>query len=129
MRFASTGKSLKHEVEKKNDTEPVPAVRTLLGFNKPVKKDDEFEVGPAVLFDGSRMLMFKIFEKDIKLESVSVQAQAPDGPLSVKVPINQDCYLNGGKFLHQLAARRKIQDIEENLTLSFNHSVQAVDCK
>ena len=103
-----------NEVEKKNDTEPVPAVRTLLGFNKPVKKDDEVEVGPAVLFDGSRMLMFKIFEKDIKLESVSVQAQAPDGPLSVKVPINQDCYLNGGKFLHQLAARRQIQDIEES---------------
>merc|ERR1711860_445401 len=68
----------------------------------------------GVLFDGSRMLHFKTFEKDFKLSKVTVTAQAPDGPLSIEVPIDDTYHLQAGKFLHQMATRRKIQDIEDD---------------
>ena len=50
--------------------------RTLLGFNKP---DLDGTSSPGVLFDGSRMLAFKIFDKDETLANVTITAQAPDG--------------------------------------------------
>ena len=69
----------------------------------------------GVLFDGSRMLSFKMFGKDEELKKVTIRAQAPDGPLSVTIDVTPDCHLESGKFLHQLAARRKIQEIEESV--------------
>ena len=101
--------------EKKSEKiEETQQKRTLLGFNKPIDKPKE-KIGDkiGVLFDGSRMLHFKIFEKDQKLCKVTVSAQALDGPLSIEVPIDDTCHLEAGKFLHQMAARRQIQDIEE----------------
>merc|ERR1712083_1092712 len=60
------------------------------------------------------MLMFKIFDKNTKPQFVEVRAQAPDGPLSIEVPIDENCFLDTGNFLHQMAARRQIQDLEES---------------
>ena len=79
--------------------------RTLLGFNKPdtditAKKTSS----PGVLFDGSRMLAFKIFDKDETLVNVTITAEAPDGPLTVSIPIDHNCYLTSGKLVHQMAA-------------------------
>ena len=89
--------------------------RTLLGFNKPVTdKTSKKTSTPGVLFDGSRMLAFKIFDKDETLVNVTITAQAPDGPLTVSIPIDNNCYLTSGKLVHQMAARRQIQDLEEN---------------
>ena len=66
--------------------------------------------------------MFKIFVSDVKLDSVTVRAQAPDGPLSVEIKIDADCYLESGTFLHQMAARRQIQDLmESSIDFSNNH--------
>ena len=106
-----------------NDLAPTSPKRTLLGYNQPPKKDlNIVESGPSVLFDGSRMLMFKIFEKsDVKLGSVTVRAQAPDGPLGVEIKIDSDCYLESGTFLHQMAARRKIQDLMEESSNEFSN--------
>merc|ERR1719245_1725916 len=58
------------------------------------------------------MLHFKTFEKGFKLSKVTITAQAQDGPLSIEVPIDDTCHLQAGKFLHQMATRRKIQDME-----------------
>ena len=101
-------------------------VRSLLGFGKPSEttKDDKNEdYEPGVLFDGTRMLHFKIFnEKDLQepLEKVIVSAQAPDGPLSIEIPISKESYLNHGQLVHQMAARKRIQDLEEKLSNYFN---------
>merc|ERR1719411_1078717 len=62
------------------------------------------------------MLNFKFFEKDKYLSKVTVIAQAPDGPLSIEVPIDESSILKDGKFVHQMAARRRIQDLEESVT-------------
>jgi hypothetical protein len=59
------------------------------------------------------MLSFKIFDHDETLENVTITAQAADGPLSVTIPIGNDCLLKSGKLVHQMAARRQIQDLEE----------------
>ena len=60
------------------------------------------------------MLAFKIFGNDEDLVNVTITAQAPDGPLTVSIPIDINCYLTSGKLIHQMAARKLIQDLEEN---------------
>jgi len=59
------------------------------------------------------MVSFKIFDHDETLENVTITAQAPDGPLSVSIPIGNESLLTSGKLVHQMAARRQIQDLEE----------------
>ena len=105
---SQSGNEQKEEIQQK---------RTLLGFNKPIKPKKKAENGGdkiGVLFDGSRMLHFKTFEKGFKLSKVTITAQAQDGPLSIEVPIDDTCHLQAGKFLHQMATRRKIQDMEDD---------------
>merc|ERR1712008_2868 len=101
--------------KEENSGTTLKKVRTLLGFNKPDKDITSKKTSsPGVLFDGSRMLAFKIFDKDETLERVTITAQAPDGPLMVLIPIDNNCFLTSGKLVHQMAARRQIQDLEEN---------------
>ena len=58
----------------------------------------------------------RIFEDAKELKSVTVTAQGPNGPIKIEIPIEDKNLLEGGKYLHQLAARRRIQDIEESPT-------------
>ena len=106
----------------KSKSTPKEKVRTLLGFNKPEKEETlENEDGGKVLFDGSRLLSFKMFDKDQILEKVTIVAQAPDGPLKVTLPISEKDRLDSGNFVHQMAARHMIQDLETN-TKSYETS-------
>ena len=106
----------------KSKSKPKEKVRTLLGFNKPEKEETlENEDSGKVLFDGSRLLSFKIFDKDHILEKVTIVAQAPDGPLKVTLPISEKDRLDSGNFVHQMAARHMIQDLETN-TKSYETS-------
>ena len=103
---------------KESEEKPKEQVRTLLGYNKPTSEDEQTVSDgnqSEVLFDGARMLNFKLFAKDETLEKVVIVAQAPDGPLSVTIPITENDHLEGGNFVHQMAARRKIQGIEDSL--------------
>merc|ERR1719433_227526 len=106
--------SWNEEKEVQSDMKPTKD-RTLLGFNKPVPKVTKKNfTSPRVLFDGSRMLSFKIFKNEEIPKIVTITAQAPDGPLSVSIPIDEECVLNAGKLVHQMAARKQIQDLEES---------------
>ena len=112
------GPGLKYyNVEKKTQEEKKP-VRTLLGFQVEKEDDNEEDSKGEVLHDGSRLLSFKMMPNGQKLEKVTIVGQAPDGPLSVTIPIKTEDYLTGGKFVHQMAARRRIQDLEENSELN-----------
>ena len=89
--------------------------RTLLGFNKPEPVQPLSPTSfPGVLFDGTRMLSFKNFDLEKNLQNVTITAQAPDGPLSLEVPIGKECYLTSGTLVHKMAARQTIQYLEEN---------------
>merc|ERR1711963_273238 len=101
---------------KESEKKPKEQVRTLLGYNKPASEDEQTDGNQSeVLFDGARMLNFKHFAKDETLEKVVIVAQAPDGPLSVTIPITAKDHLEGGNFVHQMASRRRIQEIEDSL--------------
>ena len=43
---------------------------------------------------------------------MKITAQTPDGPLSVEIPIDENSFINGD-LVHQFAARKRIQDLEE----------------
>merc|ERR1719461_96555 len=103
---------------KESEKKPKEQVRTLLGYNTSTSEDDQTVPDgnqSEVLYDGARMLNFRLFAKYETLEKVVIVAQAPDGPLSVTIPITEKDHLEGGCFVHQMAARRRIQKIEDSL--------------
>jgi hypothetical protein len=113
--------------------------KTLLGFMKPKKtgKSEGKKVfslhGQAPLqippiYDGTRLLVYRLFEaEDGKLPTmVKITAQTPDGPLSVELPIEKSCLLDGN-FVHQLAARKRIQDLVETVSVEEEGGVKKED--
>ena len=96
------------------NAKPKTKVRTLLGW-KPEKEEENLAKDDGtgeVLFDGSRFLSFKIFDKAETLERVTIVGQTPDGPLRLTLPISENDHLEAGNFVHQMAARQMIQDLE-----------------
>ncbi len=103
--------------------------KTLLGYIKR-KKMDKIEGNKVFslhgqtplrippIYDGTRLLVYRLFEsKDGKLPTmVKITAQTPDGPLSIDLSVEKSCFLDGN-FVHQLAARKRIQDLEENVSV------------
>jgi len=101
--------------------------RTLMGFMKP-KKAKKCEAKKVIslhgqaplrippIYDGTRLLVYRLFaaKDEVMPTKVEITAQAPDGPLSVDLPIEKSCFLNGN-FVHQLAARKRIQDLVETV--------------
>ena len=80
------------------------------------KKLSAFSQAPAQIppiYDGTRLLAFKLFKPESGIpKTVKITAQTPDGPLSVEIPIDVNSFINGD-LVHQLAARKRIQDLEE----------------
>jgi len=110
--------------------------KTLLGFMKPkmTEKSESKKVlslrGQAPLrippvYDGTRLLVYRLFEaEDGKLPTmVKITAQTPDGPLSVELPVEKSCFLDGN-FVHQLAARKRIQDLVETVSVEEEGGVK-----
>lgn len=95
---------------------------TLLGYKKPKSESNPnsklsaFAQAPGripPIYDGTRLLVYRLFEpKSGTPNSVTITAQTPDGPLSVEIPVGEKTFLTGN-FVHQLAARKRIQDLEE----------------
>ena len=101
--------------------------RTLLGYMKPITvgkrevsdafNDEIFGQIPRQIppiFDGSRLLVYHMFEGKSKMpKHVKVTADSPDGPLSAIIDVTDKNILDRGRFVHKLAARKKIQELEE----------------
>ena len=103
----------------------VETQKTLLGYNKPKVSEEQKKIlqlqGQAPIriqpiYDGSRLLVYHLFsDKESTIPTgVTVMATTPDGPLSVQLPIDKSCWLSGN-FVHQLAARKRIQDLQETV--------------
>jgi len=89
----------------------VETKKTLLGYMKP--KEDASKAPPVFgqaplaippIYDGTRMLVYRLFDAVEKPTAVKITAQTPDGPLSVVVPVDEAAKVEGN-FVHQLAAR------------------------
>ena len=112
--------------------------KTLLGYMKPKKKPKKEDtrdneicthlVGqvpckvPAI-FDGTRLLAYHVYDKEDSIpKQIEITALSPDGPLSVVVEVKDANMLEAGNFVHQLAGRKKIQELQETISsLSLIH--------
>ena len=58
------------------------------------------------IFDGNRLLAYKLFTEKEVPTGVKITGMSPDGPLTVELSITDHLE---GSFVHQLAARKRIQ--------------------
>ena len=71
--------------------------KTLLGYGKPVKgnenvtaRDQTYKQVPEKIppiYDGSQLLVFRIFGPGEMPTGVNITAESPDGPLSIQVEV------------------------------------------
>ena len=112
------GKTAPFEGSKDFEVE-VETKKTLFGFGKP-KNKVKFSVKSQVpskvppIYDGSRLILYKKLDKNLDIgEEITIKAKTPEGDLEHSLPITSDSFIEG-KSLHQLFARKMIQDLEEN---------------
>ena len=92
--------------------------KTLFGYGKPrshtkisVKSQVPAKVPP--IYDGHRLVVFKLLEQSLAgREEITLRARTCEGELEVSVPVTTDSFIQGNS-LHQLFARKLIQELEE----------------
>ena len=108
---------------------------TLLGYMKPKAESpgtklSAFGQAPTripPIYDGTRLLVYRLFKPEsLTPKCVTITAQTPDGPLAVEIPIDEKCF-SAGNLVHQLAARKRIQDLEEMIIDESNVHVTKQD--
>ena len=91
--------------------------KTLFGYMKPKKvNSDKLLTGQApkkipAIFDGSRLLVYRLFANSEQPTGVIITAMTPDGPLNAEIDLENAGNI-GGIFIHQLAARKMIEDLD-----------------
>ena len=94
--------------------------KTLFGYGKPkFKTETKFSISSQVpskipaIYDGSRLIAYKLLDKTINVnDEITVKAKTPEGDLELSLPICKDSFIQGNS-LHQLFARKMIQEVEE----------------
>ena len=96
----------------------------LLGFIKPNKKQEDALSGqvPSTIppvFDGSRLLAFYLYHSESDApKSVKIKAESSGGALIASVDIVQTNILEGADFVRKLAAKKKIQELQESTSIN-----------
>ncbi len=100
--------------------------KTLLGYLKPkvIPLTGQCPLILPPIYDGTRLLAYRLFDKKEKPTGVKISAVCPDGPLTVELALEEAGKIEG-TFVHQLAARKRIQDIEEAAAAEEIDSEQA----
>eukprot|EP00092_Neocalanus_flemingeri_P060081 GFUD01071967.1.p1 GENE.GFUD01071967.1~~GFUD01071967.1.p1 ORF type:complete len:834 (+),score=254.30 GFUD01071967.1:112-2613(+) len=100
--------------------EIVETKKTLFGYGKPkTKTETKFSIRSQVpskipaIYDGSRLIAYKLLDKTMDVnDEITVKAKTTEGDLEVSLPICKDSFIQGN-CLHQLFARKMIQEVEE----------------
>eukprot|EP00092_Neocalanus_flemingeri_P024207 GFUD01026255.1.p1 GENE.GFUD01026255.1~~GFUD01026255.1.p1 ORF type:complete len:656 (+),score=188.33 GFUD01026255.1:171-1970(+) len=100
--------------------EIVETKKTLFGYGKPkTKTETKFAIHSQVpskipaIYDGSRLIAYKLLDKTMDVnDEITVKATTTEGDLEVSLPICKDSFIQGN-CLHQLFARKMIQEVEE----------------
>ena len=90
-----------------------------LKLKSPLHKEEMFGQAPLhipPIFNGHRLLIYHFFKTKEYPTSVKITASTSNGPLSMELKLDQACQIEGS-FIHQLAARKKIQELEESHNL------------
>jgi len=100
----------------------VETKKTLFGHGKPKKENvTKFSIHSQVpsrispIYDGSRLIAYKLLDETMDInDEITVKAKTTEGELEVSLAICKDSFIHGNS-LHQLFARKLIQDVEEKL--------------
>merc|ERR1719348_542104 len=92
--------------------------KTLFGFGKPkekakftIKNQVPLQIPP--IYDGSRLVLYKQLDKNYDVgDEITIKAKTVAGELKHTFNVTSDSFIEG-KSLHQLFARKMIQEIEE----------------
>jgi len=98
----------------------VETKKTLFGFGKPknkrktkisIKNQVPSKVPP--LYDGNRLIVYKKIDKNLEIdEEITIKAKTTEGILEHTFKVLNDSFIEG-RNLHQLFARKLIQEVEE----------------
>ena len=112
----------KNEFEGRGEVavEVVETKKTLFGYGKPkINNNTILSVRSQVpsripaIYDGSRMIAYKLVDESMEVnDEIIISAKTPEGDLEVSLPVSKDSFIFGNS-LHQLFARKFIQEIEE----------------
>ena len=70
------------------------------------------------IFDGTRLLAYYFYSPEsIQPTMINLKADSPEGPFSIDIPIDENNILQESRVISKLAARKKIQELEENVDL------------
>ena len=96
----------------------VETKKTLFGFGKP-KEKAKFTIKNQVpsqippIYDGSRLVLYKQLDKNYDVgDEITIKAKTVAGELKHTFNVTSESFIEG-KSLHQLFARKMIQEIEE----------------
>jgi len=106
--------------------------KTLFGFGKP-KEKAKFTIKNQVpsqippIYDGSRLVLYKQLDKNYDVgDEITIKAKTVAGELKHTFNVTSDSFIEG-KSLHQLFARKMIQEIEEkNVIENQNESKELI---
>ena len=92
--------------------------KTLFGYGKP-KQKTKFSVKSQIptkippIYDGSRLVVYKLLEQNVTGNpELILKARTCEGDLEVVLPVTTESFIQGNS-LHQLFARKMIQELEE----------------
>ena len=107
----------------------VKTKKTLFGFGKP-KSKIKFSIKNQVpskvppIYDGSRLIVYKKIEKNFVVnEEITIKAKTTEGVLEHTFKITTKSHIEG-RNLHQLFARKFIQEIEERQETENNEEAK-----
>jgi len=102
--------------------------KTFLGYNKPLKAKDsnckrltirgQVPMEAPPIFDGSRLLLYCFLDSQqaMALKTFTLSGNSgSDGKLTTTLPLSDSSFLSGGSLVHKLAARKRIQELEEDV--------------
>ena len=87
------------------------------------------------IFDGTRLLAYHFYSPDDVIPTkINIKADSPKGQLSIDVSVDEGNVLQENKIIRKLAARKKIQELEESnnfdlLVETLNDNFDVIDEK
>jgi len=118
--FIKWGESNDFEGGGEVETEIVETKKTLFGYGKATKRTKQklsiqSQVPSRVpaIYDGSRLIAYKLMNAELN-KKITVKAKTPEGDLEICLDVCKDSFIDGNN-VHQLFARKMIQELEEKL--------------
>ena len=103
--------------------------KTLFGFGKP-KSRTKFSIKNQVpskvppIYDGNRLIVYKMIDKNLEInEEITIKVKTAEGILENTFKITNDSFIEG-RNLHQLFARKLLQEIGERQETEYNEDAK-----